>query len=142
MRIRTLLLAIALVAALVGCGGDSDSDSDTTTTTGAPGPDLSAVTFTDLTGQTAVQVDARDNVFKEQHIQISVGTTVTFKAAGRNQHNVLPVEDGAFPAIEADDFEPGTEVDLKFEEAGDYPYYCSLHGTTTKGMIGAIRVVE
>ena len=27
-------------------------------------------------------------------------------------------------------------------EPGDYAYYCSLHGTATKGMTGAIRVLE
>ena len=44
--------------------------------------------------------------------------------------------------IDQEDFDPGDEGAVTFDEVGDFPYYCSLHGTPTKGMIGGIRVVE
>ena len=48
---------------------------------------------------------------------------------------------GAFNEISPDDFQPGDEGTITFTVPGDYPYYCSLHGTPTKGMIGAVRVI-
>jgi plastocyanin len=51
------------------------------------------------------------------------------------------VEDGAFEPIEIADLQPGDASSITFDEPGEYPYYCSLHGTTTKGMVGAIRVL-
>jgi plastocyanin len=138
MRNRTLLAFGVLGAAvLAGCGSQSLSSSDTTV---PEGPDLSGVAFEDQSGETAVQVDAVDNAFKPEYVQVSAGTTVTFRNDGHNEHNVIPTITGGFEAIEADRFEPGTEQTITFAKPGDYPYYCSLHGTKTKGMIGAIRV--
>lgn len=105
------------------------------------GPDLTDVTFDDLSGQTEVDVQARDNNFVKPFIEVSPGTTITFVNRGRNPHNVLPAVDGAFATIEADDLNPGDSQDLTFADPGDYPYYCSLHGTTTKGMVGVVRVI-
>ena len=141
MRNRTLLTIAALVATttLAGCGSQSLSSSSDTAAPPA-GPDLSSVTFEDETGATAVKVDAVDNTFKAEYIEVDAGTAVTFRNDGRNDHNVIPVAAGGFAAIQADAFEPGTEQTVTFTDPGDYPYYCSLHGTTTKGMVGAIRV--
>ncbi|MCZ7631783.1 MAG: plastocyanin/azurin family copper-binding protein [Microthrixaceae bacterium] len=94
------------------------------------------------TGESEVTVDAVDNNFKPKYIEISKGTAVNFVNEGRNVHNVLPVEEGAFKPIDADDFDPGDDGTITFDKTGDFPYYCSLHGTKTKGMIGGIRVVE
>ena len=67
---------------------------------------------------------------------------MTFDNRGRNPHNVIPAEEGAFETVEAADFEPEATAEIVFDEPGDYAYYCSLHGTATAGMIGGIRVVE
>ena len=75
------------------------------------------------------------------YIEVSAGTTVDFTNRGRNQHNVIPTVDGAFAEIPAEDFQPKDEGSITFTVPGDYAYYCSLHGTPTKGMIGAIRVL-
>ncbi len=141
MRNRTLLTIAALLAttALAGCGSQSLSSSSDTAAPPA-GPDLSSVTFEDETGSTAVQVDAVDNTFKAEYIEVTAGTAVTFRNDGRNAHNVIPVTADGFAAIEADAFEPGAEQTITFSTPGDFPYYCSLHGTRTKGMVGAIRV--
>jgi plastocyanin len=140
MRNRTTLAftLLATTTLLAGCGSQSLSSS--TETTALAGPDLAGVTFEDQTGRTAVQVDAVDNTFKAEYLEVSAGTAVTFRNDGRNDHNVIPTTTDGFAAIQADQFEPGTEQTVTFAEPGDYPYYCSLHGTKTKGMIGAIRV--
>jgi plastocyanin len=146
MRMRSVLPAAALATLLVlvpACGSDDDSSSDeTTTTAAAAGPDLSAVSWTDETGKTDVALIARDNTFVAQYVEVSPGTTVTWTNRGRTEHNVLPAEDGAFEGIDTAELEPGEEASITFDEPGDDPYYCSLHGTKTKGMVGAVRVVE
>jgi plastocyanin len=145
--LRPVLALLCTAAFLLTACGDGEAAvpaSDAVDTTVAPADDvvdLSDKEFEDLTGQSEVAVTARDNTFAPGYIEISVGTTVTFTNRGRNQHNVLPANEGAFEPIEVEDLEPGTSASLTFDEPGDYPYYCSLHGTKTKGMVGAIRVV-
>ena len=142
MHIRAIAIFAALTFVLAGCGSDAGSDATSSTTkAAAEGPDLSTVEFTDLTGQTEVEVTVRDNSFVKQYIEITAGTTVTFSNRGRTQHNVLPAIDDSFEGIQVKDLEPGMEATLTFDEPGEYPYYCSLHGTKTKGMIGGIKVV-
>ncbi len=134
-----------MVAVLLGaCGDDSDQDagSGATTTSPAEEVDLSKAKFDDRSAEAKPEVDAVDNLFKPPYIIVKAGTTVTFRNDGRNSHNVFPAVEGAFEPLETDAFEPGTDATITFDEAGDYPYYCTLHGTTTKGMVGAVRVVE
>ena len=52
------------------------------------------------TGEEEVVVDAVDNNFKPKYIEVSKGTAVRFVNEGRNIHNVLPVQEGAFEPIE------------------------------------------
>lgn len=146
MRMRTIGAATAVAALLLfGCG-DSDPGGS-----GSDGVDEATQEAIDLmdegdvkseTGESEVTVDAVDNNFKPKYIEISKGTTVNFVNEGRNIHNVLSVAEGAFAPIDADDFDPDDEGNITFDEVGEFPYYCSLHGTKTKGMIGGIRVVE
>lgn len=132
------LVLVAVPALLVAaCGNDGGSSSATTEAPSVPEENLD-----DQTGRDAVVVQARDNTFLSQDVLISAGTEVTFENRGRNPHNVLPVEDGAFPAVETEDFQPGDEAAITFDEPGEYPYYCSLHGTETGGMVGTIVVRE
>lgn len=143
MRTRALLAAASLAAVLASCGSGGEATSPAnSTTTAAPGVDLSGKTFEDETGSATYEVDAVDNNFEPQYIVVKAGTAITFTNAGHNEHNLLPVDKGSFEGRQTADFEPGTSYEVTFDEAGDYPYYCSLHGTTTKGMVGAIRVVD
>jgi plastocyanin len=134
VRVALLILAVLSVGVVAGCGDDDDSDSAAIS--------LDGKELVDETGSDAITVDAVDNSFRPQYIQVSPGTTVTFENRGRNVHNVIAADEGAFESIEADDFEPQDSVDVTFDEAGDYAYYCSLHGNASSGMIGGIRVVE
>ncbi len=147
--VRSIAVVVTIGVALVvaACGGDgssgagSASSGEPTTSTASAAPSVPESDYVDLTGSTSVEIDALDNKFKPQYATVKVGTAVTFKNDGRSVHNVLPVTEGAFPPIEADAFQPDDEVTVTFDEPGLVPYYCSLHGTTTKGMVGGLRVV-
>jgi len=149
MRMRALLIIAAATAVTAGCGSGEPATpmTEAATATSAPagqaaGPDLSTATFADLTDDTSVAVQARDNAFVKPYIEVRAGTKVTFTNRGRNQHDVQPVTKGSFAPIPATDFQPTDSDEITFELPGDYSYYCSLHGTPTKGMIGAIRVLK
>ena len=88
---------------------------------------------------TEVDVQSLDNTFRVQNIQVAPGTTVTWTNVGRNEHDVLPVEGDAW-GVEVEDFQPGDVYRYTFSESGVYDYYCSIHGTTTAGMIGTVVV--
>lgn len=88
-----------------------------------------------------VEVIALDNVFEPTAVEVAAGTEVTFTNDGRNDHNVLPVEEGDF-RLDVADFLPGEVGTFRFTEPGTYPYYCSIHGNAEKGMIGTIVVTE
>jgi plastocyanin len=121
-RVITALVAlVALVAlGLLGaCGGD---DGDVTLVDGV-----------------TEDVDAIDNTFRPGSIEVAAGTEVHWLNRGRNEHNVLPVEGDEW-GVEAEDFAPEGEYTHRFTEPGTYAYYCSLHGTTTQGMVGEIVV--
>ena len=149
MKIKVLVPVIALLA-LVACGGGGSGDDGTgsgggsgatTTTKPVEQVDLTDVDWIDKTGEDAVTVQARDNTFLPAYIVVKAGTPITFDNTGRNDHNVLPSIPDQFEPIDVEDLKPGDHATITFDEPGDYPYYCSLHGTPTRGMIGAVRVV-
>ncbi|MCO8126150.1 plastocyanin/azurin family copper-binding protein [Acidimicrobiia bacterium EGI L10123] len=121
------LSAVAVVPMLLTAGacGDDDSAGEASTVSLVEGVE--------------VEVSAIDNTFRPEEIEVAAGTEVLWSNDGRNVHNVLPVEGEAW-GVEVDDFEPGDEYRHRFTEPGTYPYYCSLHGTTTAGMIGTVVV--
>lgn len=148
MRKRALLIIAAATIVTAGCGNGepatpvSQAGTATTSAAGADGPDLSKEEFVDLTADATAAVQARDNTFVEPYITVKAGTEVDFTNKGRNQHDVEPVVDGAFAGIPVEDFQPKDSGSVTFTVPGDYPYYCTLHGTKTKGMVGAVRVLQ
>lgn len=119
---RATLVALAATAALAlgACGDDAE-------------------VAVELVEGVEVAVSAIDNTFRPETIEVAAGTEVVWTNDGRNDHNVLPVE-GDDWGVEVDGFAPGDEYRHRFTEPGTYPYYCSLHGTTTKGMVGTVVV--
>lgn len=90
-------------------------------------------------GETAV-VLGLDNTFREETIEIEAGTEVLWENRGRNDHNILPVAETEDWGAETEDFLPGDEYARVFDTPGEYPYYCSIHGTADVGMIGTVIV--
>lgn len=139
--LATLALLLAAGAA-AGCGGDDGDGGDGGLASGdADAGDVPAGVPDDVVvlDGSAVDVQSLDNTFRPQNIQVRPGTTVTWTNVGRNEHDVLPVEGDAW-GVEVDDFEPGDVYSHTFDDPGVYHYYCSIHGTTTAGMIGAVVV--
>ena len=123
---------MALVTALaVACGGDDDpSGAD-----GAEAPPDATL----LEGD-SVEIQAVDNTFVPEAAAVAAGTEVTFVNAGRNDHNVVPEDEGAEWAVDTADFGPGDSASYTFEEPGVYRFFCSIHGTIDAGMPGVLVV--
>ena len=85
------------------------------------------------------EVAVLDNTFRPEEVEVAAGTEIEWPNGGRSNHNVLPVEGDEW-GVEAEAFVPGDVYGHRFTEPGTYAYYCSLHGTTTKGMVGTIVV--
>lgn len=141
-RLGALALATAWALAATGCGPDPISGA-----TAPPEP-------VELVEGVAVPVDAIDNSFRPETVTVQAGTEVVWENRGRNEHDVLPSPPGQGPegagggseapegfGVEAEAFAPqdGT-YSFRFTEPGTYHYYCSLHGTPERGMIGTVVV--
>ena len=142
------LLAVAAVAALAlnACGDDNDASptptpvesSDAAAGTTQPGID-DADTSVPPNGE-VVEVLTLDNNFRPEELEIVAGTTVRWDNGGRNDHNIVPVDETQDWGVDIADFAPGDVYDHVFTTPGDYAYYCTLHGTADAGMIGTVVV--
>jgi plastocyanin len=148
--------ALAGAAALAGCtggGGDGDGGNEDTTTQdeddGGSG----------TTWEETSTVDMTDGLkFEPKNIQVSAGTTVTWKNVGSVAHSVTAYEDkipdgatyfasGGFDSQSAaEDGYPdkgsiseGETYEHTFETKGTYEYYCIPHELS--GMVGKVKVV-
>ena len=104
-----------------------------------PEPDAPPPTTFPPNGET-VQVRSLDNSFRPEDVEVEAGTEVWWTNNGRNDHNVLPVDDNAEWGVDTEDFTPGDEYRLVFDTPGVFPYYCSIHGTKEVGMVGTVIV--
>jgi len=99
----------------------------------------------DHTGIDRVTISVTDNGFEDRVIMVSAGTTVVWKNNGRNLHNIRPSVDtrqpGWFTEIPAEILDNGGAGSITFEMVGDFPYYCSFHGTPTRGQHGRLIVI-
>jgi plastocyanin len=125
-----LCCGLSLIGSLSSCAPDpSDLVAPTTT---APNVALTGVT---------VRVRAIDNNFRPQKLEVHVGDLVEFTNGGRNDHDITPSDGGGSWGIKLADFVPKAVYEHVFAAAGDYPYYCTIHGSNKKGMIGTITVL-
>lgn len=82
-----------------------------------------------------------DNAYNAPVVRIPAGAGVAFTNAGRNPHNIVPVEPAKWPAIDTSAVAPGGKLAVTLAEAGVYEFYCSYHGTKDGfGMAGAVVV--
>lgn len=116
------LITSILLFALSGCGGNAS--------------------------QLGAEVAMLDNTFVPETLAADVGTTITFINKGRAPHNVIG-NDGRFDSRRetGKNHESGESWSLTVDEAGTYPYYCSLHAVqqddgSWTGMVGTLVVTE
>ena len=94
------------------------------------------------------RVDARDDNFRPETIEIDAGDTVQWVNRGRSDHDVIPVDDDwqweerddPEWGVALDDFGPGAEYEHTFTEPGEYPYVCTIHAVGDQGMVGTVVV--
>jgi plastocyanin len=90
----------------------------------------------------SIDVRSLDNSFILATVEIEAGTEVNWINGGRNDHNILPVDESLAWGVERDVFVPGATYAHVFDQPGVFAYYCSIHGTKEVGMIGAVVVEE
>ncbi len=106
----------------------------------APGPQIERPEdLVDLTGNTEITVEVGDNYFSPRNFIVDPGTEIVFVNVGFTPHNVVPANEGAFERIPDSALDEGP-VTLVLEDSGDYPLFCSIHGTATFGQTGYIVV--
>jgi plastocyanin len=142
-----LTLSLTLALGLVACGGGDDDGSNLSSGDNAgndQGEDGAATDITmpdevvELTTDPA-EVRAIDNSFDAVGVKVPAGTTVRWANAGRQDHDVIPAEGDDWGA-EVEQFHPGDTYEHTFGEPGTYNYYCTIHGTSAKGMVGVVVV--
>lgn len=134
-RLTLLIPAIAAGLVLVGCGAEDATEAQ------QPPPTIPPDAV-DLTGQAAVDVGVGDNDFDPPVIIVSPGTDVVWTNVGRNRHNVISSdEEPAFAQIDTEQLDDGSSASRTFDEVGAYPYYCSIHGSPTRGQRGSVLVL-
>jgi plastocyanin len=119
-RVAALAATAGLIGALGGCGDD--------------GPDR-------VTATGVVAVESLDNTFRADRVEVAPGTEVRFTNVGRNDHDINPSA-GVGWGVGKEAFGPGATYSEVFTTPGEYPYYCTLHGTPTAGMTGVIVVAD
>jgi plastocyanin len=129
--VSVVISALTLVALGTACASNSSGKSVPNGTSGTLAPVQSGT----------VTISARDNSFVPQNVTVTAGTKLVWNNDGRNDHNIVP--DGNTPfGVETSAFGPKATYEYVADKPGTYPYYCSIHGTSTKGMIGTVQVVE
>ncbi len=142
------VLTVVVLAAACGSSGDdaevgvvdatADVESESTPAPSSSSPPAASVA--EPNGET-VDVVALDNTFRPERIEVVAGTAIRWENRGRNDHDVLPADDTFTWGVDAAGFAPGDEYTLLFDTPGEYPYFCSIHGTEDVGMIGTVVVV-
>lgn len=139
--VPALLVCLLPVGAVACSSSDNASSSSTTGATEPPaaasGADLGDPV--DLRGQAEVVVDVIDNAYQPRAIKVSPGTKVVWKNTGRNNHNVTPHDDGAFPFQQLN---VGETASVSFDQTGTVLYYCTIHSGKDKGPQRGKIVVE
>jgi plastocyanin len=91
-----------------------------------------------------VDIEVKDNNFVPPAIRINPGTTVNWKNVGRSAHDISPADPeqdfGKAFGIRPAKFLHGDEYEFRFDKPGAYRYFCTLHGSKDKGMIGEVLV--
>lgn len=140
-RVGVAVLGAALaVGSLAGCGGDGGGDGlSSSSGGGSGGGDVTLPEDVVAVGTDPAEVTALDNTFDDQGIRIAPGTTVRWTNRGHQDHDVVPAE-GEGWGVDIGDFAPGDVYEHTFDQPGTYSYYCTIHGTPSRGMVGAVVV--
>jgi plastocyanin len=137
-----VVVALAL-APLAACGGGDDDGGDrlSSSSGGSDSNDAGAATPEHVVAidTDPADVTALDNTFDDEAIRVRAGTTVRWTNHGRQDHDIAPAEGHDWGA-DVGDFAPGAVYEHTFDRPGTYNYYCTIHGTAARGMVGVVVV--
>jgi plastocyanin len=88
-----------------------------------------------------IMISTIDNGFQPGRVETVVGTEVIWTNNGRTEHDIVSSNSGGW-GVTRDSFQPGAVYRNRFVEPGMYRYYCSVHGTPDRGMVGLLVVEE
>ena len=128
------LLAMAVLAALLAACGDDDSTAageDTVTPATAASGDDEQQDSDDGGGGDAAAVEIVDFSFDPERIEVSTGSTVTWTNEDGVAHTVTAGRPGDAQDTFDRSLEGGGSAEIAFEEAGTFPYFCSIHPRMT-----------
>jgi plastocyanin len=121
---------------VTGTPPTSTATATATPTTTSPGTSTPTPTATATTVPREVIVEVRNNLFAPDPIEINVGDTVTWQRV-EGFHSVT-ADDGSFEQPAGSNW---TTFSHTFTTAGEFPYYCSVHGAAGGiGMAGTVIV--
>jgi plastocyanin len=129
----TAPLLVTLALALAACGGGGEAKRSVS--------GLERAVDQVPVAPAPANVIADDDYFLPKALKVRGGSEVTFSNDGRRLHNVIPLDGGTF-RIDTDELRPGASTTVRLDRPGTYRYFCSIHGTATRGMRGIIKVVR
>ena len=90
------------------------------------------------TGQKqTIQIEILDDFFQPQVVTIPIGYSVIWVNQGTHPHTVT-ADDGSFSSHI---LQPGSSFEHQFTNAGNFDYFCEVHGESgRRGMYGTITV--
>ncbi len=105
---------------------------------------LALVACAQNSDESIVELEMKDNTFDPQVVRVPVGGTVRITNAGRNPHNAYAVDRSwsTEAVLGREAMTAGESVDLRFDEPGRYPFFCSFHASADgrRGMVGVLIV--
>jgi plastocyanin len=132
--------ATIVAVALAACGGGGDDGDRLSSSSGGAGESGESVPEDVVAIDTdPADVTALDNTFNDEAIRVRAGTTIRWTNRGRQDHDIVPAEGHGWGA-DVDDFAPGDVYEHTFDRPGTYNYYCTIHGTAARGMVGVVVV--
>jgi plastocyanin len=124
MRMRMMAATLGALLLLAGCGGGTKTE-----------PAGSGVT-----------IRLGDMQFQPTHVEVKVGTTITFINEDGIAHDVVqltPQQVGkAKPGFESGKIQPGKSWSHRFDKPGTYPILCTQGLHYTAGMVGTVTVTN
>lgn len=115
---RMAIVSIAAIMVLAACG-----DDDATTTTA--GPATTVPTDITVPGE-AADVSVEGFAFVPQNLTVAVGDTVRWTNSDGTTHTATAAN-GEFNGS----MSGGATFEHTFDTAGEFDYFCSIHGTMT-----------
>lgn len=127
MRRLLVLFAIAIVSlGAVACsedeptvGADATDDTSDIYAEGTPGAPAGEDDTIDA------QVSIVDFAFEPDDFTATAGEPVKWKNTGDTQHNVSFDDESV---VDSGNLDSGAEFSRTFEDAGEFTYFCSIHG--------------